>query len=117
MYYFYEVNAYRKGRAFEYRVKKLFEGKGYFVVRSAGSNGSVDLVAVRKGCVLFVQCKRSGYLAPLERKSLTGAASFYGACACLASIKKRRIFIEVIVFENKKGRPCRTCLFSSLIDK
>jgi len=34
---------YIKGRRFEYRVKKYFEEKGYYVIRSAGSHGIFGL--------------------------------------------------------------------------
>ncbi len=38
---------YRKGRAFEYTIKKLFENAGYSVTRSASSKGIWDLTAVK----------------------------------------------------------------------
>lgn len=51
---------YRAGRAFEYRCRDRLKGLGYFVLRSPRSGSPVDLVAIRTGEVLFVQCKRSG---------------------------------------------------------
>lgn len=48
---------YKKGRAFEYRIKKKFEKQGYIVLRTSGSHGFADLIAVRKGEVIFIQCK------------------------------------------------------------
>ncbi len=50
---------YRKGAAFERKVKHWLEANGWWVCRSAGSKGVADLVAIRDGKVLLVQCKLS----------------------------------------------------------
>ena len=39
---------YRRGADFERKLKKYLEELGYFVVRSAGSTGQVDLVAIKR---------------------------------------------------------------------
>jgi len=39
------VNQYRRGARVERILKKKLESEGYYVVRSAGSKGAVDLVA------------------------------------------------------------------------
>lgn len=39
--------AYKRGRQFEYRVKKHFEKKGYYVVRKYASQGAEDLIALK----------------------------------------------------------------------
>ena len=49
------MNRYRKGANFERKVKKLFEEKGFTVVRSAGSHSKADLLI--KELSLSVQCK------------------------------------------------------------
>ena len=51
------MNRYNIGRRFEYRIKKWFEDRGFFVVRSAGSRGLADLVAIKGKEVILVQCK------------------------------------------------------------
>lgn len=51
------ASQYQRGATAERRVKKYFEERGYFVVRSAGSHSPVDLVAVLDGKVTFVQVK------------------------------------------------------------
>lgn len=57
---------YVSGRAFEYRVKRYLEKKGYYVLRTAGSKSAFDLVAIPMldkvpflvvPDVLFIQCK------------------------------------------------------------
>jgi|SRR5215212_411252 len=44
--------AYKRGRAFEYRVKKHFEKQGYYVVRKYASKGAEDLIAIKKANVI-----------------------------------------------------------------
>ena len=74
--YFFFVSAlsnknYVKGRNFEYRVQNYLRKKGYYVIRSYGSKGLYDLIAVPpKGQTLMIQAKSNGYIKPLERKSL-----------------------------------------------
>ena len=52
---------YIAGRRFEYKVKKYYEDKGYTVLRTSGSHGFADLIAVRNGVnpkrIVFIQCK------------------------------------------------------------
>jgi Holliday junction resolvase len=52
------------GTVRENRVKELLEDDGYFVVRSAGSGGVADLVALKPGQVLLIQVKSEAYLGP-----------------------------------------------------
>jgi len=51
------MDNYAKGRTFEYARMKVWEEKGYQVIRSAGSHGPFDLVAFRANEVHFIQCK------------------------------------------------------------
>jgi hypothetical protein len=66
---------YKKGRKKEYKIKKLLEKEGYIVLRSAGSHGFADLVAVRKPKerevreIKFIQCKPENFRES-ERKKL-----------------------------------------------
>lgn len=67
---------YQAGRRFEYRVKKHLEKNGWFVVRSAGSKGAFDLVAI-KHCsttvgsdVALIQCKYGSKPSKKERDKL-----------------------------------------------
>lgn len=49
------MNAYRRGRQVEYKVKSQLEANGWLVIRSAGSHGQYDLVALRlKGSCLEI---------------------------------------------------------------
>lgn len=49
---------YTRGRAFEYRVREDLHGRGYLVIRSAGSHSPIDLLAGRLGHGIGVQVKR-----------------------------------------------------------
>lgn len=80
---------YANGRAFEYRVKSLLEDKGWFVVRSAGSHGLVDLVLFTGGKPKFIQCKRRGVISPADRTSLRTLAEVYGAEPLMVCSPKR----------------------------
>ncbi len=53
---------YAKGVRFEREVKASLEAAGWWVLRTAGSHGFADLVAISKesGAVVFIQCKKVG---------------------------------------------------------
>ena len=48
---------YINGRAFEYRVKKYFESKGYLAFRTAGSHGIADIIVINNDKIELIQCK------------------------------------------------------------
>lgn len=49
---------YERGRRWEYKVKKEWEKRDYMVLRTAGSHGPFDLVAVKWGLYpSLIQCK------------------------------------------------------------
>jgi Holliday junction resolvase len=75
---------YRRGREFEYRVRDHLKAHGYFVLRSPASKSPIDLVAIRPGEVLFVQCKRGGSLGPGEWNRLWELAESCCALPILA---------------------------------
>lgn len=75
--------SYYKGRTFEYEVKHHLEEMGYFVVRAARS-AFPDLVAVRQGRPLLVECKYNGYLSWNEKIRLLELAAETGADCALA---------------------------------
>ena len=94
---------YANGRSFEYRVILALTKAGYHCVRSAGSHGVVDIVALMMdhGACLYgwghvlVQCKRSGALPPPERNALFGLAMRTGALPVMARMpNKKRTGIE-----------------------
>jgi Holliday junction resolvase len=72
---------YRAGYDLERATRILLEANGYLAIRSSGSKGVADLVALKKGEVLLVQCKTSGRLGPGDRAALHAAAERTGATA------------------------------------
>ncbi|MEV4861502.1 restriction endonuclease [Streptomyces ossamyceticus] len=75
---------YARGRDLEHRVRTHLREQGYEVLRTAGSKSKVDLVAIKTGQILFVQCKRSGALPPAEWNALWDLALMVGAIPVLA---------------------------------
>lgn len=63
---------YSKGRAYEYKAKKLLEEQGYTVLRTAGSHGPWDILAFRDPCepVRCIQIK--SVKSERQRKKLLG---------------------------------------------
>lgn len=98
------MTRYDAGRRLEYKARDVLTEAGYFVVRSAGSKGPVDLVALlvdphagkRCRCIrpdrprrLLVQCKRDGALAPAKWNELYELAQQTDAVAVLAEFFPR----------------------------
>ena len=50
---------YRNGARIEYKAKAELEKDGYYVIRSAGSHGVFDLVAIGFGKLRLIQLKRT----------------------------------------------------------
>jgi len=84
---------YERGRDFEYRVKRALEGLGYVVVRCAGSK-PVDLVAMKPGVVIFVECKKSGYIDIAQKVYGSGLAKKAGAQYIVVTPDNLRQVIE-----------------------
>ena len=92
------MTSYSKGRAFEYRVRRHLEGKGWVVFRTAGSHSPADLIALRTGEVWLVQCKgTNGYMTPVERQKFTTLANGLGVMAVVASKDgKKLVYCQLI---------------------
>jgi len=76
---------YRVGRAFEYRTMSDLKTRGFFVYLAPGSRSPIDVVAIRRGEVLMIQCRIGGALVPEEWNELLDLASSSGATAVKAS--------------------------------
>ena len=94
---------YRIGRAFEYRVRDWLIARNYWLCRAARSKGPVDLVAIRKGEVLFIQCKTSGDFSAKERYALVDLAESVGAIPLLAARPTGRK-LEFKLLSKRSGR-------------
>jgi len=90
---------YKRGRALEYRVQESLRSQGYLVIRSSGSHGPADLVALRPHPdarkkapdVLLVQCKRNGRMSPGERSELAWIAERLNCRAAMVSSRLETI--------------------------
>jgi Holliday junction resolvase len=92
---------YTYGRALEYQVRDELRSVGYFVVRASSSQGPADLVALRRGEILLVQCKRDGYIRVKEWNELFSTAQNIGA-------------IPLMVEKNESGIGNRYSLLTGL---
>jgi Holliday junction resolvase len=79
------VTQYAIGKRFEDKVRANLESDGYGVVRAGGSRGAADLVALKSGQTLIIQCKRTnGQLPPAERAKLLDLARICGGLPIVA---------------------------------
>jgi len=69
---------YQKGRRKEYLIKKQLEREGYIVLRTAGSHGFADLIAIDKDARLikFIQCKPDNFCAREKGRLLAEYSMF-----------------------------------------
>lgn len=82
------MSAYGRGRTFEWLVRDHLAENGYSVIRAAGSKGNakVDLIALKPGQILFVQCKSTaGALGPDEWDRLVEVSGWVSAVPILAA--------------------------------
>lgn len=96
-----------RGAAFERRVKKILEGKGWYVTRAAGSHGCADLIAICPDEVAFVQAKLGGpgAMPPAEWNELYVTAIRHGGVPILAHPPKRGVVEFLRVIGEKPVRP------------
>jgi Holliday junction resolvase len=104
------MNQYGTGRRFEWKVRDDLIANGYEVMRAAGSKGStkVDLIAVKPGQMLFIQCKNSGALPPAEWDRIVEVAGWVGAVPILAANGERGRGVAYTRLLGPKRRGCRT---------
>ncbi|MFQ5710291.1 MAG: hypothetical protein ACE5GD_00785 [Candidatus Geothermarchaeales archaeon] len=100
------MSKYARGAKFERRVKKYFEGLGYLVIRAAGSK-PIDLVCIRDGEVLLVECKTSlSEVNKSTRERILGISAPFKARAIVAARDNRRIVL-IDAKSSKRFRPTR----------
>jgi len=79
--------SYAKGRRFEWKVRDYLKARGYVVIRAAASK-PVDLVALRPGEILLVECKYNSPLTKARKRELLELARASGAKVVIASKRK-----------------------------
>jgi len=85
------MTQYAKGYAFEQKVAGHLTQDGYFCIRAGGSHGVADVVALKAGQALLVQCKTDGVISIADWNALLRAANMAGAVALLALRPKRGV--------------------------
>lgn len=91
------------GIDFERRTRTDLESNGYWTMRAAGSHGAVDVLAIKAGQILGVQCKLSNPLIPpSERSALLSWASRCGGVPLVAS-RVRHGRGSVVVYRRLTG--------------
>ena len=89
--------SYRKGRNFEYQIIKLFSSAGYYTVRSAGSHGVFDILAVKDGIPFGIQCKLANNLSKCEKSAMLNAYKEFGIYPLYAYKINRTIYLDDLV--------------------
>lgn len=98
------MSQYSDGRRREYKVRDLLAEAGYDIVRSAGSKGAIDLVAIKTGQILFVQVKTTTPPGPTSWNKLYDLAVCVGAVPVLATCGLRQpIKLEVLTARKEKA--------------
>jgi len=88
------MSHYRKGRAFEYKVKKELSALGFLVFRVSRSK-PLDLIAISpKGRVFLIECKLHGSPPKGEKMMWDDIASKYGVSYLVINSKNRREVYE-----------------------
>lgn len=93
------MTKYRKGARFELEVRDILQEDDWVAIRSAGSHGIIDILAVKVDTKWFIQCRTSGNLSPKEREELITLAKKHKAIPVLAYRSK-----EGTVFEEIKSK-------------
>lgn len=100
------MSGYGTGRRYEWKVRDALADDGYDVIRAAGSKGKVDLVAMKPGELLFIQCKRTnGTIPPAERRELLRLADLVDAVPIVAHGPGPIRYRELLGREPKQWRP------------
>ncbi len=87
---------YAKGAGFELEVRNVLLEDGWVAVRSAGSHGIIDVLAIKQNEKWFVQCRTRGNLSGSERTELVALAKKHYAIPILAyKRRKDTVFEEV----------------------
>ena len=92
---------YSKGRGLEYTVRKKLQALGYTVFRCAGSR-PVDLVAVKQGQILILECK-VGKHPSLPSKQMKGLLKISNEVNGFLMLALRRRHQRIRLFRITEG--------------
>jgi len=84
------MSGYSDGRRVEWAVVHDLQENGYETTRAASSKGAADVIAIKAGQVLLVNCKRTTPPGPSERRDLLRiAAMLPGVGVPLVALKPK----------------------------
>ncbi len=116
------MSHYAAGRRFEWAVRDDLYDNGYEVIRAAGSKGGskVDLIALKPGQLVFVQCKQTGTLPPAEWDRLVEVSAWVGAVPVLAAKGGRGqgfVYTRLLGVKRPRARtqPCEPFLLDEVV--
>lgn len=100
------MSRYAKGAAFENDVKNDLADKGYQVYRVAGSHSPVDVIAVSRGVLIYVQCKTNGVVGVEEWNTFFDHCKAVEALPIVAS-RPRKTYRKITDYKDgsKKKQP------------
>src|SRR5262245_42431240 len=82
---------YEAGRRLEYRVRDIFRKQGFVVIRAAQSK-PIDLVCMKEGRSMLIECKAGrSFLGQGRKRELLALSEQAGAVMVLARRKKRKV--------------------------
>lgn len=100
------MTKYEKGRRFEYRVRDIFKEHGFVVIRAARSK-PVDLVCLKNGESILVECKiNKSSLGKNGREELLNLAETSRAIPILAYREKRKVKLLNVKTNNSFCLSC-----------
>jgi Holliday junction resolvase len=85
------MSNYEVGRRLEYRVRDIFRKQGFLVIRAAQSK-PIDLVCMKEGQSMLIECKAGrSFLGQDRKKELLALSEQAGAVMVLARRRKRHV--------------------------
>lgn len=101
---------YKKGARLEIDVRDILLEDNWVAVRSAGSHGIIDVLAVKQDEKWFIQCRTSGNLSGDERAELVALAKKHNATPILAY----EAFLDVTLDEKLKIKKKKGVIFEEV---
>lgn len=77
------MNNKRKGTRAEHKCRDYLVNRGYYVFRSAGSFGCIDLVAINPLEVKLIQVKANKYITKEERETMSRLKCISPSCVSM----------------------------------
>jgi Holliday junction resolvase len=91
------LSNYETGRRLEYRVRDVFRKQGFLVIRAAQSK-PIDLVCMKDGRSMLIECKAGrSFLGKDRKKELLDLSQQAGATIVLARRRKRALELTKLV--------------------